>query len=83
MTCTATFDGEHHWGKRRWLARYTDGHPRDPNVPDHWSFVWACVCGERAPDELAPELVAAEAESRRIKALKFGVEPGEQSELTL
>ena len=81
--CDSTLDGEHHWGKRSWLARGEDGSSFDQLVPENWSLVWACTCGERAPDELVEELVAAEAESRRIKALKFGAEPGEQGELDL
>ncbi|KKM02059.1 hypothetical protein LCGC14_1788280 [marine sediment metagenome] len=79
--CESTFDGEHHWAKRHWLARREDGSSYDQTVLDHWAWVWACHCGVEAPSDLIEELTALAAEARKINAAQFGAEQGEQGRL--
>ncbi len=79
--CEGTFDGEHHWAKRHWLSRFTNGASHDATVLDNWDWVWACVCGTRPPDDMVNKLTAQAAEVRHLQALTFGGEQGEQGRL--
>ena len=79
--CDATFDGEHHWAKRHWLARDESGASYDQTLIENWEWVWACVCKQRPPDELIPALETLARETRNIKALRFGVEQGDQERM--
>ena len=79
--CLQTFDGKHHWAKRHWLAK-PGGRGTlpayDPAEKGHWSWVWACVCEERPPDALIPQLKELAKEADRIRRVKFGQEEHEE-----
>lgn len=76
-TCSNTFDGQHHYAPRKWLARDSDGRSMDPNVKDHWRTVLACVCGQECPPSLMAaveaglEETAAEREQQRVTLLRM------------
>ena len=65
--CSGTFDQQHHYAPRKWLARDEKGHSLDQLVKGHWRTVLACVCGQECPPSLRAQV---EAELRETDAEK-------------
>lgn len=79
--CIQTFDGRHHFGPRKWLARDSRGRSLDPTVKGHWSEEWACVCGVLAPAQIIDRLKAGVQETGKVSSRRWGVEQAAQGGL--